>query len=322
MGKYTIFGGELSLFSRKLEAAMLLYGLEFDFRPKLDIKLIETRAATHQVPVLLTPENWIIADTTPILSVLDSRASHRRLFPEGTLGVLVHVLEEFFDEWVARVMVHYRWHYRESAQFAADKMANGNQEAAERVMNWGPRACRATGTESDTQRKAAEEEYLRILEAAEKQLQETQFLLGDRPTALDCIVLGGLRVHTNMDPDPKKVVANFPTVVDWAERRANTWDGCGELEPFPASSGFAGMVLSEMQGTYKPFVLANRAAAVARAKAFHCQIYDEEVSYLTRPYPEQSRLMVASRIAALDKADQDDVFKWLKGFNLDGVFSN
>ena len=43
---------------------------------------------------------------------------------------------------------------------------------------------------------------------------------------------------------------------------------------------------------------------------------------MTRPYPEQSRLMVASRIAALDKADQDDVFKWLKGFNLDGVFSN
>lgn len=34
-----------------------------------------------------------------------------------------------------------------------------------------------------------------------------------------------------MDPDPKKVTRNFPVVVDWLTRRADLWDGAGELAP-------------------------------------------------------------------------------------------
>ena len=203
---YIIYGGELSYFTRKLEAACIFHGLNFAMRDKAlhDPATIEARSGTHQVPVLQTPENWMIGDTTPIMHLLDSRFPHRRLFPEGPVGVLVHIVEEYFDEWIARTMVHYRWHYEESARFAATRMSGGNREAAERVMNWGPRACRATGTESVRQRKAAEEEYLRMLEAAEAQLAETRYLMGDRPTAVDCIVLGGLRAHTYMDPDPRR----------------------------------------------------------------------------------------------------------------------
>ena len=70
----------------------------------------------------------MIADTTPLIHLLDDRFPARRLFPEGPLGILVQVVEDFFDEWVARTMVHYRWHYPESAEFASLKMANGNPE--------------------------------------------------------------------------------------------------------------------------------------------------------------------------------------------------
>ena len=146
-------------------------------------------------------------------------------------------------------MVHYRWHYEESAKFASLRMANGDQAVADRVLNWGPRACRATGTESETQQRAAEDEYARLLAAMEEQLQSTAFLLGERPTAVDCVVLGGLRAHTNMDPVPKRVTAEFPTVVEWAEKRADTWDGRGELAPFDAPTPFADLVLAEMPST-------------------------------------------------------------------------
>ncbi len=317
---YVIYGGELSLFTRKLEAAMIFYGAPFEMAAKAsnDPELIETRSGTHQVPVLLTPENWMIADTTPLMMMLDARFPDRQMFPEGELGLLVHVLEEFFDEWVARVMVHYRWHYPESARFAALKMSGGNEAAAERVLSWGPRACRATGTDSEHQQREVEAEYVRILEAAESQLRDTAFLLGGRPTALDCIVLGGLRAHTNMDPDPKKVTAGFPTVVEWAERRADTWDGSGSLAAFPESTAFAQHVLSEMAGTYGPYVLGNADAQAAGAKAFHVETYGEDVSYLSRPYPERSRHMVIERIAGLDSAD---VRTWLADHNLTKVFA-
>ena len=315
---YTIYGGELSLFTRKLEAAMIFYDAGFKLLDKNtnDPELIEKRSGTHQVPALLTPENWMLADTTPILQMLDGRFPQRALFPPGANGFMVHLLEEFFDEWVARVMVHYRWHYPESAKFAAMRMAQGNEAIAERVMAWGPRACRATGTESEHQRREVEAEYERILRAAEAQLQSTRFLLGDRPTALDCIVLGGLRAHTNMDPDPKRVTAQYPTVVEWAESRADTWSGDGALAPLQEPTDFARHVLSEMPTTYMPYVLANAQAQAVGAKACAAETYGESVSYLARPYPEQSRGMLVQHFYALAEDDRSKIRALLADYGL------
>jgi glutathione S-transferase len=321
--KYTVYGGELSYFTRKLEAALIFYGADFELLNKNEHnpQEIEARSGTHQVPVLRTPENWIIGDTTPLMQLLDARFPGRRMFPNGPLGVMVQIVEEYFDEWIARTMVHYRWHYPDSAEFASLKMANGNREIAARVKSWGPRACRATGTDSELQQKAAEDEYVRILVAMESQLAQTPYLLGDRPTAVDCVMLGGLRAHTNMDPDPKKITANYPTVVAWAENEADKWTGDGQLQPFPSSTPFAQFVLEEMAATYQPYVLGNREAQRAGAKAFHIEVYGEDVSYLSRPYPERSRQMILDRISnALTLNEQSEVRAWLKTVKLDGSF--
>ena len=321
--KYIIYGGELSYFTRKLEAAMIFYGVDFEMKSKqqADPGEIESRAGTHQVPVLQTPENWMIGDTTPLMHLLDSRIPARRMFPPGALGVLTHIVEEYFDEWIARTMVHYRWHYARSAAFASLKMANGNAEAAARVRAWGPRACRATGTESKIQRQAAEEEYIRILTAMEQQLNLTPYMLGGRPTAVDCILLGGLRAHTNMDPDPKETTARYPKVVAWCEGLSDEWDGEGELESFPLSTPFARFVLEEMATTYQPYALANRDAQAAGAKAFHAEIYGEDVSYLSRPYPEQSRRMILQKIDhQLTPEERGDVCEWIRSVDLDACF--
>jgi glutathione S-transferase len=320
--RYTIYGGELSYFSRKLEAAMIFYGADFTFEGKgADSQLIETRSGTHQVPVLRTPENWMIADTTPLLHLLDGRFPGREMFPDGPLGVLTQVVEEYFDEWIARTMVHYRWHYEESAIFASQKMAGGNAEAAARVRSWGPRACRATGTESEVQQKAAELEYIRIVEAIDRQLQESPFMLGDRPTAVDCILLGGIRAHTNMDPTPRKMMAAYPRVTAWADSGADSWDGGGELRPFPEATGFVDFVLGEMVTTYVPYALGNAAAVNAGAKAFHVEVYGEDVSYLSRPYPERSRQMIRDAIEMLDPPERNAVTAWLQSRQLAGCFT-
>jgi glutathione S-transferase len=316
---YTIYGSELSYFTRKLEAAMIFYRAEFQRKPKPPEA--EMRSGTHQVPVLLTPENWMIADTTPLLHLLDSRFPDRRLFPSGPLGVLVHVVEEYFDEWIARTMVHYRWHYEESAVFASQRMTAGNAEAAARIRNWGPRACRATGTDSEHQQQQCEAEYRRIMDALAAQLQQTRYALGDRPCAVDCILLGGIRAHTNMDPTPKRMMQDYPTIIAWADKGADAWDGDGELLPFPDSTPFARFVLTEMLSTYVPYALANGSALAAGAKAFHVDSYGEDVSYLTRPYPEQSRQMVGTKIATLlDESDQDLTRHWLAINKLDRCF--
>ncbi len=321
---YVIYGSQASLFTRKLEAAAIFYGLPVELKSKRaqqNIGEIESRAGTHQVPVLQTPENWLIADTTPLIALLDGRYPERRLFPDGLLGLLTHLVEDFFDEWVSRVMVHYRWHYPDSAAFVSQIIAEGDPNAAAAILKWGPRACRATGTETVAQQKAAEAEYIRCLEAAEKQLAETRYLMGDRPTAVDCIFLGGLRAHINFDPDPKKILTAFPKVVAWAEGGADTWDGTGDLAPFPHSTGFTQHVLAEMPTTYLPFMMANARAQENGDKAFAADIYGETVSYLSRSYPEQARKMIVERLDnSLTAAERETAAAWLRDIGLSAFF--
>ncbi len=320
---YFVFGNPLSYFTRKLEAAMDFYGAHYQSRRKSPevAAEIESRSGTHQVPVLQTPENWMIADTTPLMMMLDVRYPLRAMFPPGELGLLVHIVEDYFDEWIARTMVHYRWHYPDSAAFASLKMSDGNEAVAARVRDWGPRACRATGTDSEVQQRAAESEYLRILQAAEKQLHNTSFLLGDRPCAVDCIVLGGLRAHTNMDPDPKVITQTFTRVVEWSETLSNRWSGTGELAPFPESTPFARFILEEMKTTYVPYMLGNRDAQLADAKAFKANIYGEDVSFLSRPYPVQALQMITQRLRnQLTDEQRELTWQWLDTTGLQVCF--
>lgn len=325
--EYILYGGDLSYFSRKLQAALRFYGAPFRFERKAPElrETIEKRSGTHQVPVLLTPENWMIADTTPLIALLDGRYPFRRLVPAGALGVLVHVVEEVLDEWLARVMVHYRWHYAESTRHAVKRMTGREislaQAAEAQIANWGRRACRATGTESEHQQKAAEEEYQSILGALESQLETTRYALGDRPTAVDAVLLGGLRAHIDEDPTPKAMLQAYPRVIDWGEEAADRWDGGGELAPFPESTPFAEHVFEIAREAYRPFVLGNATALARGEKAFVVPTYGEETSYLARPYPEQSRQLILERIRnQLTAEERDAVARWLEERGLADAF--
>ncbi len=320
---YIVYGGDLSYFSRKLESAMVFYGADFESVPKTaaNSQMLEQRTGTHQVPVLGTPEGWMIADTTPIIQMLDGRFPGRRMFPDGPLGLLVHILEDYFDEWIARTMVHYRWHYEESALCASERMGRGDARLAAKFRDWGPRACRATGTENTFQQDQAESEYLRIMENAEAQLNQTAFLLGDRPTAVDCVFLGSLRAHTNMDPIPKRQIAPYTRVIEWSETLADRWDGTGDLRPFPESTPFARSILGEIMETYVPYIRGNARALTGGHKAFVVETYGQDVSYLCRPYPEQARQMIQWRISQLlSSTVQAEVSQWLHKTGLTECF--
>lgn len=322
---YVVHGAPISLFTRKLEAALDFYGVRFEQqrRGTRDGGELEARAGTHQIPVLVTPENWALADTTPILGVLDARFPRRRLFPTGLHGLLAHVVEEVLDEWVARVMVHYRWHYPENVRdvlrFAFGVEVSVDEAERHPIAQWGPRACRATGTERVEHQRAAEAEYLALLEALEIQLGETPFALGDRPSAVDCMLLGGLRAHTNRDPIPD--LSRFTRVLNWNERTGRGWDGAGKLATLPDSTPFAAHVLELGRDHYAPVLLGNARALAAGEKAFVVDTYGTPCSYLTRPYPERSRRLIHHRIRhQLDPDEREAARDWLHRAGLAACF--
>ena len=70
--RYVVYGWQRSYFTHKLMAALHFYNADWEFRDKNagNEREIRLRSGTHQVPVLHTPENWMIADTTPTLQLL------------------------------------------------------------------------------------------------------------------------------------------------------------------------------------------------------------------------------------------------------------
>jgi hypothetical protein len=153
----------------------------------------------------------------------------------------------------------------------------------------------------------------------EAQLTETPFALGARPTAVDCMLLGGLRAHTNQDPIPD--LSRFTRVLEWNAQPGADWMGEGELATFPEATLLADHVLALGRDHYAPFLLGNARALADGMKAFVVDTYGTPCSYLTRPYPEQSRRMIQDRIRyRLDDAEREEAKAWLASRGLAECF--
>ena len=97
-GKYTLWGGEHSLFTRKLEAMLNYLDVDYEFRLKSEETgpTVEGRLGTHFIPGLQTPEGWFIHDTTPIGLMLNAKFPDRAIVPATPVQrIASHLLEDW-----------------------------------------------------------------------------------------------------------------------------------------------------------------------------------------------------------------------------------
>lgn len=334
---YTLYGLRLSLFTRKMEAALQLQSVPHVYRAKTVFlrRRLEARAGTHLIPLLETPERWLLYDSTPLIELLGARYPRTNLLPSGAGGLLVRLAEEWLDEWFGRAALHYRWNYEESRRVAAPNLAGEmtpytprlfRERLSGTIADWGRRACRAFGLDSQTQRSGIEDEARRLFGALEAQLERSAYALGERPTAVDAALLGVLRAHMLPDPAPRKLLASYPRVVEWsasatgAPQGPHSRDGRavptptgGERRhdggiPVPQQSAtigdpaiddagpFARAVLELAGETFLAFASENRRACARGDRVFHATVYGEETSFLARPEMERSRRLLVSRV--------------------------
>jgi glutathione S-transferase len=328
---HTIYGYQLSYFTRKLEAAFELVELPFRRRSKtvLRARRLERASATRKVPVVVTPDGRVLSDTTPVIDLLDELRPARRLFPIGLDGVVVRLVEEWLDEWFPRAVIHFRWHDPASRAEASRRLAGEalpavlaplRGSAARRIAGWGGRACRALGLEEPGQRRLAEADATAVWAALDTQLERTRFALGDRATAVDAVLLGALRGHYLIDEPARRVVEQHPRVIDWAERVA--WDGAGRLPPFPECSPFAAAVLDRMAGPYRSWLAAHSGAQDRGERTFSAEIEGRPVEFrvLHAPSPTDSIRYLRDRVS--EQVHGDDLTQlraWLADRGLDKV---
>lgn len=229
---YRMYGAEFSLYSGKLRSYLRKKGLDFEeIHPSILTykRFIVPRTGAGYIPVLRTPEDEVLQDTTEIIDFLEARHSEHSVYPRTPVQRLVALLLEVYgDEWLIIPAMHYRWNFPEENQpFIHDEFGG-------LLFPWFPNVVRrilgrrigkrfagfvpALGITEDT-RSAVEASWLALLADLDRHFAEHPFLLGDRPCIGDFGLIGPMYAHLYRDPLPGRLMRErAPNVCAWVER--------------------------------------------------------------------------------------------------------
>ena len=132
-GRWRFYAAEISYFSGKPRPALRYKHVPFDeILPTQQAyrEVIRPRTGLNQIPVLVTPEDETLQDSSVILDELERRFPDPPLYPvTPRQRMLGYLLEIYDDEFLLVPGVHYRWSYEESKTKALVDFASSNGEA-------------------------------------------------------------------------------------------------------------------------------------------------------------------------------------------------
>jgi len=229
---FTMYGAEVSLYSGKLRSYLRKKGIPFtEVSPSVLTykRFIEPRTGVRFIPVLHTPQDQVLQDTTAIIDQLEPRFPARGVYPQTPRQRLAALLLELYgDEWLLIAALHYRWSFPEhNLPFLYD-------EFGRLLFPWFPRVVqRALGRRvarpfkgfvaklgvTPETRAAVEQSYADGMAELDRHLAEHSFLFGSRPSIGDFGLIGPLYAHLYRDPYPgRKMRESLPRVAAWVER--------------------------------------------------------------------------------------------------------
>lgn len=223
---YQLIGAPLSLYSGK--ARGYLRWKNIPFREVLSSREVYTHTIMPRVgypiiPVMITPDDQTVQDTTDIIDYCEAHEAGPSVYPEGACQKLAALIMELFgDEWLLMAAMHYRWTYNKEfawqefgktsrPDLSPEKQFEVGKKAATKFMGMLP----ALGVTEKTA-PAIEKTYERFLEAFNTHLSHHEFLFGSRPSIGDYGLLGPLYAHNYRDPASAELMELIaPAVVDW-----------------------------------------------------------------------------------------------------------
>ena len=253
---YRLYGGEISYYSGKVRAYLRYKGTPFEeYRATRDIykEIILPRVGWPVIPVVVTPDDQTLQDSTDIIDALELRFPEPAVYPEGPCQKLAALLLEVYgDEWLKIPAMHYRWNHNTDwiiREFGRLSRPDASPEEQDEI---GERTCRpfrgslpALGV-SDQTIPAIEASYEALLRDLDAHLREHPFLLGSRPSIGDFGLIGPLYAHQYRDPASGALMERLaPAVVAWVKRM---------MKPRPDHAAGAFLPNDEVPGTLLPIL--------------------------------------------------------------------
>lgn len=278
----------------------------------------------------------VTVDSSPQIMRLETEFAERSVVPsDPALAFIDALIEDYADEWVTKIMYHYRWARQADIdkagkllplsgdlQMTSDTARQSYDYITQRQIERRPLV---GSTEWNT--PLIEASYERLLDIMTARFQHGDFMLGDRPGRGDFGIYGQLTQLVRWDPTPMAItIERSPKTVNWVERM----DDLGWLPVDESGNGWVALerlpsathdLLCEIGRTYAPFMIANATALTADGDEVVCEIDGTE--YRQAPFGYQGKCLhwLREGYAALSEADRGRVDTVLAGTGCEQLVS-
>ena len=271
MSRYQLYGGGGSPYSQKMRGILHYRRLPFDW-----IQITPAiRATLHHdgppvIPILRLPEdNSLHVDSTPLALLLEARHSERSIIPEDPcMAFLCYLIEDMADEWVTKIMFHYRWDLAIDQQYSSRQIISDNTpglrgkalaKAAKAIRDRQVARMPLVGC-TPQNKPVIEQSYHELLAILDSFVTRDEYLFGTRPSLADFGLFGQLKTLAS-DHTPMLIMRNsHPSVYDWVRRLEDSsgieggWHSIREMRPAVLE------LLRYCSTYYLPFLQANSQA--------------------------------------------------------------
>ena len=328
---HRIFGAEVSPYSVKVRSYFRYKGIPHEWVVRDATKQAEFQkyAKLPLIPLVVTPDDQGIQDSTPILEKLEAEFPEPSIHPaDPVLAFLSALIEEFGDEWGNKWMFHYRWAREADQKSVAGRLAalmapgvEGEQlqgvvdSIIDRMVNrvW------FVGSNEQTAPQI-ESSYQEAVGQLEAHLAGRPYLFGARPAFGD-FGLWGQIYNSWTDPTAGDVLKQrAPSVVAWLERMLDPAAG-GDFESWEALEPTLMPFLESQVGRlFLPWSDANARAIAAGEEEFGVDLDGRTWTQKPQKYHARSLAKLRERYAALADTNALDpilekagCLRWLRG---------
>ena len=306
---YRVFGAEMSPYSVKVRSYFRYKGLPHVWIVRnADSQAEYQRWAKIQiVPLVVTPEEEALQDSTPIIERIEALHPEPSIHPSDPVSRFVSaLLEEFGDEWGNKWMFHYRWAREVDQICSAGRIARAMMPGATDEQHAGMTAqirermvgrVWFVGSSAQTapQIESSFRDATLLLDA---HLATRPYLFGARPAFGDFGLFAQL-YEAWTDPTPAALIeGRAPRVLDWLHRML--WPRAeGPFEPWSNLEPTLLPFLERQVGRlFLPWSVANAAAIAAGSDEFSVELAGSTWTQKPQKYHAKSLQALRAKYAA------------------------
>lgn len=306
---YVVIGSEESPYSVKVRSYFRYKGIPHAWQDRSQAaELFAKHARLPLVPLVVTPEDTGIQDSTPIIEAMEAAFPEPGINPPGVVARFVSaLLEEFGDEWGNKWMFHMRW-WREvdqlavSRRFAASAPAEEREARAETIRERMVPRVWFVGS-NDLTAPQIEQSYADVVDILETHLSNRPYLFGARPAFAD-FGLWGQIYEAGRDPTAGAVLQGHPNVVAWTERMLEPTND-GDFEDWAALARTLTPLLADQVGAmFLPWSAANAQAIAGGEDDFDVTLKGSRWTQKPQKYHARSLGVLRAKYAEV-AADAD-----------------